>query len=83
MGRLTEDNDTLAALQLVLQISMLAENLADLREAQGRLHQAHIAHNAAHRLREIAAIRPATTGPTTQKAALGTPPRTSTTRATP
>ncbi len=55
MGRLTGDNDTAAALQLVLQLSMLADNLADLREAQDRLHQARAARRAADKLRSIAA----------------------------
>jgi hypothetical protein len=70
MGRLTGDHDTAAALQLILQMSMLADNLADLREAQQRLHQARAARHAADQLRTVAAIssaatsvRQTTTGP--------------------
>ncbi len=55
MGRLTADDDTTAALHLLLQIAMLADNLANLREAQGRLHQAQAARQAANQLRTIAA----------------------------
>jgi hypothetical protein len=47
MGRLTGDHDTTAALQLVLQLSALAENLADLRRSQQRLHQVRDARQAA------------------------------------
>lgn len=49
MGRLTRDEDT--ALQLVLQMSILADTLADLRDAQQRLHQARAARHAAEQLR--------------------------------
>ncbi|WP_347405066.1 relaxase/mobilization nuclease domain-containing protein [Micromonospora sp. WMMD1082] len=58
VGRLTGEDDTAAALQLVLRISMIADNLARLREAQGRLHQARAARQAAERLRETAANAP-------------------------
>jgi hypothetical protein len=54
MGRLTSDDDTAAALQLVLQMSVLADNLADLRESQQRLHQARAARHTANRLRNLA-----------------------------
>ncbi|MDG4784898.1 relaxase [Micromonospora sp. WMMD1102] len=60
VGRLTSDDDTAAALQLVLRMSMVADNLARLREAQGRLHQAQAARQAAEDLRELAAKVPAT-----------------------
>lgn len=60
MGRLTDDHDTAAALQLVLQIAMFAENLADLRESQNRLHQARSARRTAEQLRTIAAAGPTT-----------------------
>ena len=53
-GRLASDDDTAAALQLVLRMSMLAGNLANLREAQDRFHQAKAARLAAERLRMIA-----------------------------
>jgi hypothetical protein len=55
VGRLTGDHDTAAALQLLLQMSMLADNLADLRDAQRRLHQARAARQVAEQLRTIAA----------------------------
>ncbi|WP_249714705.1 relaxase/mobilization nuclease domain-containing protein [Rhizomonospora bruguierae] len=58
VGRLTSDDDTAAALQLVLRMSMIADNLATLREAQDRLHQARAARQAAESLRRIAAIAP-------------------------
>ncbi|MFI7025091.1 relaxase/mobilization nuclease domain-containing protein [Micromonospora sp. NPDC049900] len=52
-GRLTSEDDTAAALQLVLRMSMIADNLAAVREAQGRLHQARAAQLAAERLRML------------------------------
>ncbi|MFV2101832.1 relaxase/mobilization nuclease domain-containing protein [Micromonospora sp. LOL_024] len=53
-GRLSNDDDTAAALQLVLRVSMIANNLAILREAQDRIHQASAARLAADRLQAIA-----------------------------
>jgi hypothetical protein len=82
MGRLTGDRDTAAALQLLLQLSMLADTLADVREARQRLHQARAARSAAHRLRLIAATQtsPATPSapahdPTISRTAGARPPR--------
>ncbi|WP_233513982.1 relaxase/mobilization nuclease domain-containing protein [Micromonospora craterilacus] len=54
VGRLTSNDDTAAALQLVLRMSMIADNLAEFREAQNSLHQAKAARLAAARLRMIA-----------------------------
>ncbi|GGM86402.1 relaxase/mobilization nuclease domain-containing protein [Dactylosporangium sucinum] len=54
-GRLTGDRDTAAALQLLAQLAKFADNLADLREAQQRLHQARAARHAAGRLHSIVA----------------------------
>nr|WP_230416933.1 relaxase/mobilization nuclease domain-containing protein [Micromonospora tarapacensis] len=54
VGRLTSDDDTAAALQLVLRMSMIADNVATLREAQDRIHQARAARIVAERLRRIA-----------------------------
>jgi hypothetical protein len=51
LGRLTRDEDTMAALRLVYALAALAESLADLREAQRRLHQVRAARDAAARLR--------------------------------
>ncbi|GAA4733861.1 mobilization protein [Phytohabitans rumicis] len=70
VGRLTDDHDTAAALQLVLQMAMLADNLADLRESQQRFHQARAARLAADQLRTIKG-RPTTVGhqPATSPAA--------------
>jgi hypothetical protein len=51
MGALSRDRDTLAALHLVYMLAALAESLADLREAQDRLHQARAARHAAGQLR--------------------------------
>jgi hypothetical protein len=52
MGTLSRDRDTVAALHLVLTLAALAESLADLREAQQRLHQARAARHAAGQLRD-------------------------------
>jgi hypothetical protein len=51
MGRLSGDEDTVAALHLVYTLAMFSENLADWREAQQRLHQADAARTAARQLR--------------------------------
>lgn len=51
MGGLSRDRDTLAALHLVFALAALAESLADLREAQDRLHQAKAARHAVNQLR--------------------------------
>jgi hypothetical protein len=51
-GRGQCDRDTLAALHLVFTLAALAESLADLRDAQDRLHQARAARHAAGQLRD-------------------------------
>lgn len=51
MGVISGDRDTAAALHLIYTFAALAENLADLREAQQRLHQARDARAAAAQLR--------------------------------
>ena len=51
MGTVSRDRDTLAALHLIYTLAALAESLADLREAQERLHQARAARHAAGQLR--------------------------------
>jgi hypothetical protein len=56
-GRLTSDHHTTAALRLVLQLSALAEHLADLRHNQRRFHQARDARNAALALKTAAAAK--------------------------
>lgn len=53
MGRLAGDDDTTAALQLVLQLAALAENVADLRESQQRLHQLRDARHVVEQLRSF------------------------------
>jgi hypothetical protein len=63
MGRLTGDQDAVAALQLMLHLAALGEHLADLRHHQQRLHQVRDARHAASTLRYIA--RGAATGPAT------------------
>ena len=50
-GELTDDNAVFAMLRLIHSLSMLADSLADLREAQRRLHQARAARTAARLLR--------------------------------
>jgi hypothetical protein len=52
MGTGSRDRDTVAALHLVFTLAALAESLADLREAQDRLHQAQAARHAAGQLRQ-------------------------------
>lgn len=78
MGRLTSDDDTAAALHLLLTMAMFADNLADLREAQQRLHQARAARHAAEHLRTIAGdtapragVHHATTAPAAEPLARG------------
>jgi len=51
MGELSRDQDTTAALHLIYTLAALAESLADLREAQHRLHQVQAARTAAEGLR--------------------------------
>lgn len=53
MGALSRDQDTVAALHLTYVLAALAETLADLREAQHRLHQARAAQHAARQLRDF------------------------------
>jgi hypothetical protein len=48
---ITRDEDTAAAMQLVYMLAAFAENLADLREAQHRLHQAQAARDVVGQLR--------------------------------
>jgi hypothetical protein len=71
------DHDTAAALQLVLQMSVFADNLAELRAAQHRLHQARAARHAADQLRAVVAIGSAA-APATQPAAISRAPQRST-----
>jgi hypothetical protein len=52
MGAVSRDQDTTAALHLIYTLTALAESLADLREAQDRLHQARAARYAAGQLRD-------------------------------
>jgi hypothetical protein len=51
MGRISGNDDTLAALRLVLDLAAFGDTLAHLRDAQQRLHQAHAARDAATALR--------------------------------
>ncbi|MFC0532825.1 relaxase/mobilization nuclease domain-containing protein [Phytohabitans kaempferiae] len=54
MGAVSEDTDTTAALHLILNIAAIAEYLADIREAQQRLHQSQAARAAASLLSRYA-----------------------------
>lgn len=66
MGRISGDEDTYAALRLVLKLAKLADALEQVRAAQQRLHQAEAARAAAAALRAIAgATRPPVTVPLT------------------
>jgi hypothetical protein len=51
MGAISQDRGTTDLLHLVYTLAALAENLADLRESQQRLHQARAARTAAQQLR--------------------------------
>ncbi|MFC4017523.1 relaxase [Micromonospora sp. GCM10011542] len=57
MGRLSGDDDTIAALALVMDLARLADTLEQLRKAQQRLHQAEAARAAADALRMVAGGR--------------------------
>ncbi|KAB1125461.1 relaxase, partial [Micromonospora sp. AMSO12t] len=63
MGRIAGDEDSVAAMALVLDMARLADALEYLRTAQHRLHQAQAARDAARQLRALAAggQRPVTT----------------------
>ncbi|MBQ1076691.1 relaxase [Micromonospora sp. C31] len=63
MGRIAGDEDSVAAMALVLDMARLADALEYLRTAQQRLHQAEAARDAAQQLRTLAAggQRPVTT----------------------
>ncbi|MBQ1028975.1 relaxase [Micromonospora sp. C97] len=54
MGRVSGDDDTIAALALVMDLARLADTLEQLRNAQQRLHQAEAARTAADALRLVA-----------------------------
>ncbi|MBO4140148.1 relaxase [Micromonospora tulbaghiae] len=57
MGRISGDDDTIAALALVMDLARLADTLERLRQAQQRLHQAEAARAAADALRLVAGGR--------------------------
>jgi hypothetical protein len=54
MGMISRDEDITAALHMVYTLAALAENVADFREAQQRLHQVEAARMAAAQLRAYA-----------------------------
>ncbi len=76
MGRISGDDDAIAALALVMDLARLGDTLEHLRQAQQRLHQATAARDAAAALRLVAAggkavvtpapIRTPTPGPTVE-----------------
>ena len=57
MGAVSRDQDTTAALHLIFTMAALAESLAELREAQDRLHQARAARHAAGQPSHLRATR--------------------------
>ncbi|RKF24638.1 relaxase [Micromonospora globbae] len=57
MGRISGDDDAVAALALVMDLARLADALEDLRRAEQRLHQAEAARAAAAELRLVAGGR--------------------------
>ncbi|MEU5554044.1 relaxase [Micromonospora sp. NPDC047793] len=66
MGRISGDDDLVAALALVMDLSRLADTVEQLRKAQRRLHQAEAARTAADALRLVAGgRRPVVTPPLT------------------
>lgn len=54
MGRISGSEDEFAALRLVLKMAIFADAMEQLRTAQGRLHQARAARDAARQLRALA-----------------------------
>lgn len=54
MGRISGDDDAIAALALVMDLARLADTVEQLRRAQHRLHQADAARTAAKALRLVA-----------------------------
>ncbi|MGW5080173.1 relaxase [Micromonospora echinospora] len=54
MGRISGNDDAIAALALVMDLARLADTLEQLRRAQQRLHQADTARTAAKALRLVA-----------------------------
>jgi hypothetical protein len=79
MGRASGNEDTLAALRLVLDLAALGDTLARLREAQQRLHQAEAARDAAAALRAAATtadrlVTPASTAAATALPTVGGSP---------
>ena len=59
-GRLVDNPAVLAMLRLIVNLSLLADALAELRESQRRIHQARAARTAARLLRAAADARAAT-----------------------
>ncbi|MFF0319062.1 relaxase [Micromonospora sp. NPDC005252] len=57
LGRVSGDDDVIAALALVMDLARLADTLEQLRSAQQRLHQAEAARIAADALRLVAGGR--------------------------
>ncbi|MFF5217852.1 relaxase [Micromonospora sp. NPDC000442] len=57
MGRISGDEDTVAALALMMDLSRFADTIEQLRRAQQRLHQAEAARTAAEALRLVAGGR--------------------------
>ncbi|MEV4212601.1 relaxase [Micromonospora sp. NPDC049662] len=77
-GHLSDNKAVFEALRLVMQMSLLADALADMRESQQRLHQVRAARTAARLLR-TAGTRHGATSPTVADAGVTpqpTPPST-------
>ncbi|XVU24203.1 relaxase/mobilization nuclease domain-containing protein [Actinoplanes sp. CA-054009] len=76
MGRTSGNDDTLAAMRLVLDLAALGDTMARLRDAQQRLHQAQAAREAAAALRAAATsagplVTPASTAAATALPTVG------------
>ncbi|MEU3457209.1 relaxase [Micromonospora sp. NPDC006766] len=73
MGRISGDEDAVAALALVMDLARLADALEGLRQAQQRLHQAEAARAAAGALRLVAGGRQQVVAPPLTPAATPEP----------
>lgn len=62
-GQLSDNPELFAMLRMILDLSLLADALAELRDAADRTHQARAARAAARLLREAAARADAPAGP--------------------
>jgi hypothetical protein len=72
-GRLSDNDALFTTMRLIIDLSLLADALAELRDAQQRLHQARAARTAARLLRAVGG-RAATSSPPVAEAGVTPPP---------